>query len=322
LNRQLCALVMGLAAEIALLGSGFAVAAETLQGVVRVGFVGPESSSTAPRGIPAFWQRLRELGYVEGENLAIESGWAEGRYERLPALMVEVLSRKVDILVTFSTPAGLAAKNATSKVPIVVAIMGEPVSSGLVESLAHPGGNVTGLSLAWADGIGSKWLELLQEAVPKLSTVAVLCNPDNVVAKPLLRELRAVSPVRQLQLRIIEVRAADGLSAAFEQARRDPLTVYHRRTIAALAAKHRLPVMYALRDFADSGGLMAYAPDTTVMFRRAAEYVDKIIKGARPAQLPVEQPTAFQLIVNLKAARSLGLTIPESILARADEVIR
>jgi len=333
LNRQLAtfSVVVGLAAAIAVFESGFTASAETHQKVIRVGFVGPESSSTAPRGIPAFWQRLRELGYIEGENLTIEVGWAEGRYERLPVLMAEMLEHKVDILVTYSTPAALAAKRATSKVPIVVAIMGEPVKSGLVASLAHPGGNVTGLSLAWAEGICGKWLELLQETVPKLSTVAVLCNPDNAVAKPLLKELRAVSPVRKLELRIIQVRGMEALSGAIEQARReaqamlvfpDPLTVYHQSAIATLAAKHRLPAMYALRDFADVGGLMAYAPDTTVMFRRAAEYVDRIIRGARPAELPIEQPTAFQLIVNLKAASALGLTIPASILMRADEVVR
>jgi putative ABC transport system substrate-binding protein len=298
---------------------------------VRLGFVSPEAPSTTIRGISAFWDRLRELGWVEGQNLDIEQRWAEGRIDRLAALMNEVIERKVDVLVTYSTPGAVAAKNATSAVPIVVAVMGDPIGSGVATSVARPGGNLTGLSMEWGEGIAGKWVELLQEAVPRLSTVAVVANPDSPLARALMKELDAIAPTRGVKLQFFKVREPEALDSAFKGARRaaqavlvlaDPLTVHHKRQITALAAKYRLPAMYALLDFVDSGGLMAYGVDTTVLFRRAADYVDKILKGARPADLPIEQPTQFALAINLKTAKALGLTFPESILLRADEVIR
>jgi putative ABC transport system substrate-binding protein len=298
---------------------------------VRLGFVSPEAPSTTIRGISAFWDRLRELGWVEGQNLDIERRWAEGRIDRLAALMNEVIERKVDVLVTYSTPGAVAAKNATSTVPIVVAVMGDPIGSGVAASVARPGGNLTGLSLEWGEGIAGKWLELLQETVPRLSTVAVVANPDSKLARDLMKELDAIAPTRGLKLQFFRVREPEALDSAFKRARRaaqavlvlaDPLTVHHKREITGLAAKYRLPGMYALLDFVDSGGLMAYGVDTTVLFRHAADYVDKILKGARPADLPIEQPTQFALAINLKTAKALGLTIPESILLRADEVIQ
>ena len=318
-------------ATLVVLGSPPSRAAEPLQRVVRLGFVGPGSASTAPRGIAAFWERLRELGYIEGQNLITEARWAEGRYDRFPALMAEVIGRKVDVLITYGTPAAIAAKNATSTVPIVAVAMGEPLRTGLATNLARPGGNLTGLSLAWGEGVGSKWLELLQETVPRLTTVAVIANPDNPVEREVVKDLEGAAATLGLKLRIIGVREAEALGLGLDQARRqaqallvfgDALLLAHQRQITAFAAKHRLPAMYAIRDFADVGGLMAYAPSLAIQFLRAADFVDKILKGAKPGDMPIEQPTQFELVLNLKTARALGLTIPQSILMRADEVIR
>jgi putative ABC transport system substrate-binding protein len=283
------------------------------------------------RGITEFWERMRELGYVEGQNLVIEARWAGGRYDRLPELMAEVLDRKVDVLVTYGTEAAVAAKNATSTVPIVVAAMGDPIRSGVAASLARPGGNLTGLSMGFAEGMAGKWLELLQETVPRLSHVAVIENPDTPIARDLARELEVIAPRRGLKLWVIEVREPGALDRAFEQAGRkaqailelpDPMIAAHRAQVTALAAKYRLPAMYYLRDYVDAGGLMAYAPDLAVLSRRAADYVDKILNGAKPGDLPIEEPNKFVLILNLKTAKTLGITFPESILLRADEVIR
>jgi putative ABC transport system substrate-binding protein len=298
---------------------------------VRLGFVHPQSPSTANRGVTAFWERLRELGWVEGQNLVIEARWADGRAERLPALMSEMIERKVDVLVTWGTTAAVAAKKATSTIPIVDAAMSDPVRSGLAASLARPGGNLTGLSGGFAEGFAGKWLELLRETVPRLSRVAVIENPDTPIARDLESELKAIATARGLKLLLIEVREAGALDRAFEQAARksqavlvlpDPMLGANRERVVALAAKHRLPAIYYLRDFVEAGGLMAYAPDLVAMFRRAAEYVDKILKGAKPGDLSIEQPTKFELLVNLKTAHALGISIPDSILLRADEVIR
>ena len=300
------------------------------QRIVRLAFISPQSPSTTLRGVTQFWERLRELGYVEGQNVVIEARWAEGRLDRLPALMAEVTGRNIDVLVTYGTPAAIAAKNATSTVPIV-AIMGNPVLSGLATSLARPGGNLTGLSLGWDVGMAGKWLELLQETVPRLSTVAVIQNPDNPMARDQVKELEAIAPARGVKLRFLQVRDAGVLDDAFERAGRetqgalvlaDAVISAHMGKIAALAAKHRLPTISYSRGYVDLGGLMAYGPDLGFQFRRAADYVDKILKGAKPGDLPIEQPTKFELVVNLKTAKALGLTFPQSVLLRADEVIR
>jgi len=209
--------------------------------------------------------------------------------------------------------------------------MGDPVEAGLAASLAHPGGNLTGLSMGYGEGIPGKLLELLRDVVPSLSSVAVIVRPGNLWAPQFLKALSSSAQTRHLKLQIIEVRDPESLDKAFEQARRqaravllsaDPMFMTQRERVTALAAKHRLPTVYGLRDFVDAGGLMAYSPDFAVMFRRGADYVDKILKGAKPGDLPIEQPTQYQLIVNLKTAKALGITIPESILLRADEVIR
>jgi putative ABC transport system substrate-binding protein len=311
-------------------GSELSSAAESTQNA-RVGFVYSGSPSSTTRGVSAFWQRLSELGWVEGQNLVIEARWAEGRIDRLPALMHEVVARKVDLIVTYTTPGAAAAKSATKTIPIVCTSMGDPVGSGLVISLAHPGANLTGLSSEIAEDLTGKWLELLREVVPKLSTVAVLSNPDSLFAQNLVSQIKAAAPKSGLRVRILDVRDATALDRAFSKARRDaqailvvpdPLTIHRRRQIATLASKHRLPDLYGLLDLMDAGGLIAYGSDQTLQWKRAAVYVDKILRGADPADLPIEQPTQIGLAVNLKTARALGLIVPEPILLRADEVVR
>ncbi len=331
--RRLLPFVLAVSAAalaLAVLWSLPARAADPSQRVVRLGFVGPNSPAT-DRALNAFWDRLHELGWNEGQNLVIEARWADGRFDRLPSLVADVVERKVDVLVTYSTPGATAAKNATHTIPIVVAVMGDPVGTGLVTSLARPGGNLTGLSLGWGGGIGGKFLELLQETVPHLTTVAVITNPENPVSRDMTAKLETLAPTRHLKLRIIEVRDTEAFDRGFQHARRraqavvlvpDATFLAHVKRITALASKYKLPAIYGLRDFTDVGGLMAYGPDRAVMFRRAADYVDKILKGAKPGDLPIEQPTKFELVVNLRTAKALSITFPELILIRADEVIR
>ena len=305
--------------------------ADPTYGTVRVGFVDPASRTTTLSGVNAFWERLRELGWVEGQNLVIEARWAESQIDRLPNLMNEVLARKVDVLVTYSTSGALAAKSATSTVPIVVAAMGDPVGTGIAPSLSRPGGNLTGVSLQWGEDLSGKWLELLQETVPKVSTVAIISNPDSPVVRRITKDLERIAPRHGLKLRFYDVREVAMLPGVFKQARQaaqaalvlaDPLTVDARREITVLAAAQRLPTLYVLQEFMEAGGLMAYGVDNRIVFRRAAEYVDKILRGAKPGDLPIEQPAQFSLVVNLKTAKALGLTIPQSILLRADQVIQ
>ena len=242
---------------VALLGQ----AAEPGGRSMRVGFVHPQSPSTALQGISAFWDRLHELGYVEGQNLIIEARWAEGRLDRLPALLADLVARKVDVIVAFSTPAAVAAKRETSTIPIVGISMGEPLRTGLATSLARPGANLTGLSVGWTDRMPGKWLELLQETVPRLSTVALISNPENPISRELVKELEVVAPTRNLKLLVLEVREPKGLEQTFEQAGRKAQAVLllpgvavfaSPELVTALAAKHRLPAMYYLRDFVDA----------------------------------------------------------------------
>ena len=313
-----------------LLCSALAHADEPSTRQVRVGFVGTTSPATFPSSISAFWERLRELGYVEGKNLIVETRWANGDLGRLPTLMAEMVERKVDVIVTWGTPAAIAAKRATSTIPIVNTGMGDPVATGLVASLARPGGNLTGFSAGWTD-IRGKWLELLQESIPKLSTIAIVANPDNELNRKQAQDLDALASERGLKLVPFYARNADELAKAVEQARRgaqalivfsDPVTMANQQRIIALAGKYKLPTMYLLRDAVAGGGLMAYGPDLKIVYRRSADYVDRILKGARAGDLPVEQPTEDILAVNLKTAKSLGLSIPQSVLVRADEIVR
>jgi putative ABC transport system substrate-binding protein len=332
MSRRLALLVfaVSLASAISLVVS-FASSAEERR-VVRVAFVSPFSPSSpfSARFERPFWERLRELGWIEGQNLVVEARWAEGDIDRFPTLMTDVVARKVDIIVTSTTPAAIAGKNATSTIPIVNAVMGDPVGTGLVTSLARPGGNLTGLSMGHAEGIEGKWLELLQETVPRLSTVAVIANPDHPMSREYVKRLEALAPGRGLRLRILGVRGPQDLDRAFDETRNaqavlvlaDPNLIAQQRRVVTLAAKHRLPDMHIERDFVDAGGLMAYAPDYVTMFRRAADYADRILRGAKAGELPIEQPSKFELVINLKTAKTLGLKLPESILLRADEVIR
>jgi putative ABC transport system substrate-binding protein len=274
---------------------------------------------------------LRELGYVEGQNILIEYRWAEGKYERFPALIAELIALKVDLIVAAGTPASLAVKKATTSVPLVMVAVGDPVATGLVASLGRPGGNITGLT-SIAEALEGKRLELLREVIPKLSHVAVFWNPVNPVFKRALDELQAAAAVLRMKVLSLGVRTPEELDAAFAAIVRerpgallvlaDRLFLHHRARIMDFAAKHRLPGVHAYRELVEAGGLMSYGPSYAGMHRRAAYFVDRILKGAKPGDLPVEQPTKFELVINLKTAKALGLTIPPSLLGRADEVIQ
>jgi putative ABC transport system substrate-binding protein len=299
--------------------------------IPRIGLLSPFSPSATEPWHQAFRHGLRDLGWVEGQNISIEYRYAEGRRDRLPDLAADLVRLKVDIIVVDSTSPAVAAKNATRAIPIVVASGSDTVASGLVKSLARPGGNITGLD-QMAPELGGKRLELLKEIVPTLSRVAVLWNPQNPASTLNWKELQL--PARQLgvQLHSLEVRSPGDFDKAFEEVTRaragalaimpDPVFVTNLKRIADLAAQSRLPSIFHLREFVDSGGLVAYGPDRADLFRRAATYVDKILKGANPSDLPVEQPTKFELVINLKTAKALGLTIPQSLLLRTDQVIQ
>ena len=299
--------------------------------VPRIGYLGSSSPSAVPHLVDAFRQGLRDLGYVEGQNIAIEYRWAEGRLERLPNLAADLVRLKVDVIFGSNTPGTVAAKKATTTIPIVMAVVGDPVGSGLVASLGRPGGNVTGLS-SLAVELGPKQLQLLKQAVPRVSRVAVLSNPATQSHVLALKEVEVAARSLGVQLQILEARGSEEFDRAFAAMTRerasallvlsDPVFLVYRTRLADLAAKSRLPAMYGLREHAEAGGLMAYAANYADLYRRAATYVDKILKGAKPGDLPVEQPTKFELVINLKAAKTLGLTIPQSVLIRADQVIQ
>ena len=300
--------------------------------ISRIGYLSAGSATSSnPRLIEAFRQGLRELGWVEGQNLVIEYRWAEGRFDRLPDLAAELVRLKADLIVAAPAPPALAAKNATGTIPIVFMGAGDPVGQGLVASLARPGGNVTGLSYGVGSSIFAKDLELLKEAVPKVRRVAVLFNPASPI-KHIISEVKDAGRSLGLQLQLVEARGPgefDGAFAAMARERagalfvvQDPAFSSHRAQLVDLAAKNRLPTILTQREDAEAGGLMSYGPRLSDLWRRAATYVDKILKGARPTDLPVEQPTKFELVINLKTAKTLGLIIPPSLLQRADEVIQ
>jgi putative ABC transport system substrate-binding protein len=296
----------------------------------RIGVISTGTLATATPNVEAFREGLRELGLVDGRTVVIEYRWAEGRAERFPALAVELVDLKVDLILASSTPVALAAKNATTTIPIVFATAADPVGS-LVASLARPGGNVTGLSLL-APEITARQLQLLKEGVPRASRVAVLSNPANSYTPRMVTETEAAARSLGLRVHVLGARGAEELEGAFAAITKerpdafftlaDPVLFAHRARIAEFANRNRLPAMYPHREYAEAGGLMAYGADLRDNFRRAATFVDKILKGAKPADLPVEQPTKFELVINLKTAKALGLTIPPAVLARADEVIR
>lgn len=300
--------------------------------VARIGFLGNSTAALEANLIGPFREGLRDLGYVEGRNILIEYRWAEGKYERFPALIAELITLKVDVIVTAGTPASLAVKKATTSIPLVMVAVGDPVGSGLVVSLARPGGNLTGL-VSIAPDLEGKRLELLTEVIPKLSHVAFLLNPANAFHVTSEKQARAAAKVLHLmKVDFVAVRAESEFDRAFQAISNqrpgalvmlaDRLFLHHRARIVDFAARNRLPTVYAYTELVEAGGLMSFGPSYPGMHRRAAYFVDRILKGAEPADLPVEQPATFELVINLKTAKALGLTIPQSVILRATEVIQ
>ena len=323
---------IGLAVVLALglFAAADGAGAQQVGKVWRVGYLAAGAGSENQTNLNAFRQGLRDLGYVDGQNIAIEYRWGEGKYEQLPKLVHEFVKTNVDVIVTANTPSAQAAKETTTKIPIVM-IGVDPVAAGLVTSLARPGGNITGLSNIAPELVG-KQLELLKEVVPKISRVAALGNPANPSTAPQLQEAKAAAQALGLQLHAVEARGPGELDRAFAamtSARAeavlvlaDTVFISHRERIANFAIKSRLPAASGQPPHARAGGLLAYGASRVDIYRRAAAYVDKILKGAKPADLPVEQPTKFELVINLKTAKALGLTIPQSLLLRADQLIQ
>ena len=300
--------------------------------VPRIGFLAVGSREGRAFLIEGLLQGLRELGYEEGRNILIEYRFSEDRNDRLPQLAAELVELKVDLIVASGTPASFAARDASSTIPIVMgALAANPIETGLIASLAHPGGNITGMSMMVSQ-LGGKRLELLKEIVPGLARVAVFWNPPNPTYGPLLKELEAAAPTLGLELQRLEVRVPEAFEGAFQAAtsqqagalyaQADPLVTNRPKAIANLALQYRLPTMTDFRELPEAGGLLSFGPDLVESYRRSATHVDKILKGAKPADLPMEQPTKFDLFVNLKTARVLGLIIPQSVLLQASQVIQ
>jgi ABC-type uncharacterized transport system substrate-binding protein len=307
------------------------LAAEAQQArVYRIGFISSASASAMAARDEAFRQGLRALGYVVAQNITIEYRWADGSNEQLPGFAAELVNLKLDVIVTHGVVATRAVKQASTTIPIVIAAADDPLAAGLVSSLARPGGNITGLTLMTPD-LTEKRLELLKAILPAGTRVAVLWNPGNPVSEPELRKAEAAARSFGLQLQSLGVRDPGEFASAFASMKTeragavfvvpDAMFFGQRKEIVDLAASNRLPLAAHLREFADAGGLMTYGPSVVDVHRRAATYVDKILKGAKPADLPIEQPTTFELVINLKTAKALGLTIPQSLLHRADQVI-
>ena len=294
-----------------------------------IGYLGSESPGPFAPFVDAFRQGLSETGYIEGQNLAIEYRWAEGHYDRLPALAADVIGRNVDVIAAFGIPSALAAKSATSTIPIVFSV-GDPIERGLVASLARPGGNLTGLSLINVE-LMPKRLELLAELVPQAGVIALLLNPNNANTERSIRDMEEAARAKGVQPIILKAGTENEIDTAFASlvqlhagallVSTDPFFNDRRDQIVALASRHAAPAIYGLREFAASGGLISYGTSFTAAFRLVGVYAGKILKGAKPGDLPVQQPTTFELVVNLNTAKALGLTVPPSILARADEVI-
>jgi putative tryptophan/tyrosine transport system substrate-binding protein len=294
-----------------------------------IGFFGPVKASTDSLQVAIFGKRLRELGWIEGQNIAMEYRWAEGRLDRYADIAAELVRQKVDVIVTYSTPAVIAIKRTTPAIPIVFVSATDPVGNGLVESLARPGGNVTGLSNQSADSVGKR-LEILREVVPTLRRLAILCNvgaPNAVLEKG---EVQQAVRAAGLEVAAMDIRRSDDIAPGFETIKdraeavyvvMDPVVSTSRTLINTTAVSVRLPTLYVFRELVEAGGLMSYGPNQSDQFRRAAEIVDKILRGAKPADIPVEQPTKFDFVINMKTAKALGLDLPQTLLARADEVI-
>jgi len=295
-----------------------------------IGFLSNETSDAFAPAVAAFRKALNDAGYVDGQTAAIEYRWAEGRYDLLPALAADLVGRKVEVIATGSTTAIRAAKSATSTIPIVFVGGGDPVRNGLVASLARPGGNLTGVSIM-ASELMPKRLELLSDLVPQTRLVALLVNPNNPIAERIMQDVQEAAHVKGMQLQVLKAGAESEIDAAFETlvelhagglvVGADAVFDYRRQQLVALAAHHAVPAVYFAREFVAAGGLISYGTSLTAAYHQAGIYVGKILNGAKPADLPVQQPTTFELVVNLKTAKALGLTVPPSILARATEVI-
>jgi len=297
----------------------------------RVGFLVPGSPASYSERIEAFQQGLRELGHIEGQNIIIEYRYTEGKSDRLTVLAFELVQLKVDVIVTGTTPAIQAVKNATRTIPIVMAEVADPVAVGLIANLARPGGNITGLT-TFSPDLDGKRLELVKQILPKVTRVAYIWDPANSGARIRFKEVQGAAQALAITLQSLEARNPKELESAFESAIRErpgalmvpnPTVLAYGRQVADFATQNRLPVIYDTREYAEKdGGVLSYGPNYAELLRRAATYVDKILKGAKPADLPVEQPTNFELVINLKTAKQIGLTIPPNVLARADKVIR
>ena len=316
----------------ALLTLPLAIEAQQAGKVPRIGYLVQNSAGLSQRTQAAFREGLRERGWVEGQNIVIEVRYADGKVDQLPALVSELIRLKVDIIVTTSSGTTWAAKNATQSIPIVMAASANALGEGLVTSLAHPGGNITGMTFLAGPEIAGKQLQLLKEVAPAASRVAVLTNPTNRSHAAFAKEVKVAARSLGAQVQVLEAPNPDQLDSAFAAMTKDhaaallvltdSMFVGQQQRVANLAAKSRLPAMYSQREFVDQGGLISYGPSLADMFRRAAAHVDKILRGTKPGDIPVEQPTKFELMINLKAAMALGLTIPQSLLLRADEVIQ
>ncbi|OGK95810.1 MAG: hypothetical protein A3D33_15585 [Candidatus Rokubacteria bacterium RIFCSPHIGHO2_02_FULL_73_26] len=297
----------------------------------RIGFLGNSTAALEANLVGPFRAGLRDLGYVEGRNVLIEYRWTEGKYERFPALIGDLVALKVDVIVTAGTPATLAVKKATTSIPLVMVAVGDPVGTGIVPSLSRPGGNITGLTSISTEMDGKR-LELLREVIPNVSHIAVLWNAASPLQVLAEKQTRAAAQVLRMNVLSLGVRTMEEIEGAFAAIVRerpgallvlaDRLFLHHRARIMDFAARHRLPGVHAYRELVEAGGLMSFGPSYADMHRRAAYFVDRILKGAKPADLPVERPATFELVINLKAAKALGLTIPQSVLLRATEVIQ
>ncbi len=294
-----------------------------------IGFLGSGTLEGQGQWVAAFLRRLRELGWIEGRNFTIEYRWAEGSSDRAAELAAELVRHKVDVIVTYANPIVLAVKRSTSAIPIVFAAAADPIGTGLVSTLARPGGNITGLSVEATD-LGSKRLELLRDLVPSLRRLAIMANVDNSASVLEMREVQSASGTLGLEVKTLDIRQAEDIAPAFDKLKShidalyvciDTILFANRIRIITLALAARLPTMFTTREAVKAGGLMTYGPSFPELFRRAGDYVDKILHGATPKDLPVEQPTKFELVLNLTTAKALGLTVPETLLARADEVI-
>ena len=323
--------VIRLALCAMLIALSISAEAQQPQRIPRIGVLSVTSPATIAARLDAFRQALRELGYVEGKNIVIEYRYADGNLDRVPALAAEMVRLNVDVIVTGGSAATRPAKEATATIPIVMAQDTDPVGNGFVASLARPGGNITGLSIV-APELSGKQLELLKEIVPKLSRVAVLGHSNEPSYIQLRKEMELAGKALKIQIQFLDARSPKDVETAFRETTKrhadavlvptTPIVGSQRAQIADLAVKNRLPAMYGQPEYVDVGGVMFYGTSITDLFRRAATYVDKILKGAKPADLPVEQPKKFEFIINLKAAKQIGLTIPPNVLARADRVIR